>query len=187
MSEWNLTTNRYGNDWHVGLYAGAILNAFERQADIVTMSCPALFMRKQGVTTSWDNALINFDQKSWFPAGNYVVMKLWRDSFAPNLLAVDGPDRPLNFVATRSADNQAVFLKAVNPAGEAVEAAIRIDGDMVPRNATMQMIAPGGESVKNSLEEPDNIKVVPASATIENSTVKFTMPPFSAGVVKLAR
>ena len=187
VSEWNLTTNRYGNDWHVGLYAGAILNAFERQADIVTMSCPALFMRKQGVTTSWDNALINFDQKSWFPAGNYVVMKLWRDSFAPNLLAVDGPDRPLNFVATRSADNQAVFLKAVNPAGEAVEAAIRIDGDMVPRNATMQMIAPGGESAKNSLEEPDNIKVVPASATIENSTVKFTMPPFSAGVVKLAR
>ena len=41
------------------------------------------------LTTSWDNALINFDQKSWFPAGNYVVMKLWRESFAPNLLAVE--------------------------------------------------------------------------------------------------
>jgi hypothetical protein len=66
VSEWNLTEKEWGNDWRVGLYAGGILNAFERQGDIVTMSCPALFMRRQGMTTSWDNALINFDQKSWF-------------------------------------------------------------------------------------------------------------------------
>ena len=120
------------------------------------------------MTTSWDNALINFDQKSWFPAGNYVVMKLWRDSFAPNLLAVDGPDHPLNFVATLSADKQNVFLKAVNPTNTTIEASIRLDGDMIPGTATMQLVAPGGETVKNSLEQPDNIKVVPAVATIEN-------------------
>ena len=187
VSEWNLTENRQGNDWRMGLYAGGILNAFERQADIVTMSCPALFLRKQGVTRDWDNALINFDQKSWFPAANYVVMKLWRDSFAPNLLAVDGPERPLNFVATRSADKQTVFLKAVNPTNTAVEAEIRLDGDLFPKTATMQLVAPGEETVKNTLEQPDNIKVVPATATIENRTVKFTMPPLSAGVVKVTQ
>ena len=169
----------------MGLYAGGILNAFERQGDIVTMSCPALFLRKQGVTKDWDNALINFDQKTWFPAGNYVVMKLWRDSFAPHLLAVDGPDHPLNFVATRSADKQTVFLKAVNPTSTAVEAAIRLDGDLMPKTATMQLVAPGGETVKNSLDQPDNIKVVSATATVENRTVKFTMPPLSAGVVRV--
>jgi alpha-N-arabinofuranosidase len=185
VSEWNLTENRQGNNWRMGLYAGGILNAFERQGDIVTMSCPALFLRKQGVTRDWDNALINFDQKSWFPAANYVVMKLWRDSFAPSLLAVDGPDRPLNFVATRSADKQTVFLKAVNPTKTAVEAAIRLDGDLTPKTATMQLVAPGGETVRNSLEEPDNIKVVPATATVEDGTVKFTMPPLSAGVVRV--
>ncbi len=185
VSEWNLTEGRWGNDWRVGLYAGGILNAFERQGDMVTMSCPALFLRKQGVTNSWDNALVNFDQKSWFPAGNYVVMKLWRDSFAPNLLAVDGPDRPLNFIATRSADKQTVFLKAVNPTSTAIQTAVRFDGDLAPRTATMQLIAPGGETVKNSLEEPDNIKVVAATATVEGRTVKFTMPPLSAGVVRV--
>lgn len=185
VSEWNLTNGRWGNDWRVGLYAGGILNAFERQADMVTMSCPALFLRKQGVTTSWDNALINFDQKSWFPAGNYVVMKLWRESFAPNLLAVEGPERPLNFVATRSADRQIVFLKAVNPTGNPIEATIRLEGDLAPRAATMQLIAPGGETVKNSLEHPDNIKVVPGTVAVENRIVKFTMPPLSAGVVRL--
>ena len=183
VSEWNLTENRQGNNWRMGLYAGGILNAFERQADIVTMSCPALFMRKQGVTNSWDNALINFDQKTWFPAGNYVVMKLWRDSFAPNLLAVDGPDRPLNFVAASSADGQTVFLKAVNPTNSAVEAAVSFDGDLIPGTATMQLVAPGDETVKNSIAEPDNIKVVAAPATVEGRTVKFTMPQLSAGVV----
>jgi alpha-N-arabinofuranosidase len=187
VSEWNLTENRGGNNWRMGLYAGGILNAFERQADIVTMSCPALFLRKQGVTNQWDNALINFDQYRWFPAANYVVMKLWRDSFAPNLLAVDGPERPLNFVATRSADKQTVFLKAVNPTGTEVETEIHLDGDLTPKTATMQLIAPGGETVKNSLEQPDNIKVISAIATIENRIVKFTMPPLSAGVVKLTQ
>jgi alpha-N-arabinofuranosidase len=102
VSEWNLTHGRWGNDWRVGLYAGGILNAFERQGDLVTMTCPALFMRKVGVTSSWDNALINFDQKSWFPAGNYVVMKLWREAYGPNLLAVEGAERPLSYVAVRS-------------------------------------------------------------------------------------
>ena len=187
VSEWNLTTSQYKNDWHVGLYAGSILNAFERQSDVVTMSCPALFLRKQGVTDSWDNALINFNQNTWFPAGNYVVMKLWRDSFAPNLLAVDGPERPLNFVATRSSDKKTVYLKAVNPTDKAIEAAIVLDGGFSPNTAIMQMVAPGDESAKNSLEKPDNIKVVPSNAVIENKTVKFSMPAFSVGVVKVTQ
>ena len=149
------------------------------------MSCPALFLRKQGVTNSWDNALVNFDQATWFPAGNYVVMKLWRDAFAPNLLSVDGPDRPLNFVATRSADKQTVYLKAVNPTSTAVQAIVRFDGDIMPRTATLQLVAPGGETVKNTLEEPDNIKVVAATAFVEDRTVKITMPPLSVGVVRV--
>lgn len=185
VSEWNLTEKSWGNDWRIGLYAGGILNAFERQGDLVTMSCPALFLRKHGVTADWDNALVNFDQKSWFPAGNYVVMKLWRDSFAPDLLAADGPNRPLNFVATRSEDKKTVFLKAVNPTGDAIKACVRLDGGPIPGAATMQLIAPGGETVKNSLEQPDTIRVVPAEVAVEDRTVKFTMPPFSAGVVRV--
>jgi hypothetical protein len=39
------------------------------------------------------------------------ALSLWGDSFAPNLLTVDGPDRPLNLVATCSADQRTVFLE----------------------------------------------------------------------------
>ena len=183
VSEWNLTEKTWGNDWRVGLYAGGILNAFERQGDMVTMSCPALFMRRQGVTKDWDNALINFDQKTWFAGPTYVTMKLWRDSFAPNLLAVEGPDRPLNFTATRSEDQTTVYLKAVNPTRSFVKAVIRFEGDLPPQTATLQLIAPGEETVKNTLETPEKIRAVPADVTVRDGSLLLTLPPFSAGVV----
>jgi alpha-L-arabinofuranosidase len=78
-----------------------------------------------------------------------------------------------------------VSLKAVNPGTNAVEAAIRLDGHFKPTTATMQLIAPGSVTVKNSLDQPDNIKVVPATATVKRRVVKFTLPPLSAGVVRV--
>src|SRR4029079_19130754 len=98
--------------WRVGLYAGGILNAFERHRDLIVMTCPALVMRRTWAT-AWNNALINFDQKSWLAAGNYVVMKLFRESYAPKLLAIDGPEKPLNMTAARSEDGRTVYLKIV--------------------------------------------------------------------------
>ena len=154
VSEWNLPFDgEKGTDWRFGLCTGCILNVFEHQGNIVAMACPTPFMHKLGERAYRGGPLISFDQKSWFPGGNYVVMKLLRESFAPNLLAVEGPDSPpdfvatrsasmaarravegpdspLNFVATRSADKQTVFLKAVNPTGRAVEAAVRLDGNL---------------------------------------------------------
>jgi alpha-N-arabinofuranosidase len=185
VSEWNLTHGAWGNDWRVGLYAGGILNTFERQGDLVTMACPALFLRKTSAR-AWDNALVNFDQSSWFPAGNYVVMKLWRESFAPNLLAIEGTDRPLNVVASKTDDNGTLFLKVVNPDGEAHEAAFTLDG-FAAGAATMQLIAPGSETAKNSLEKPDVLKAVEAPVTRSGNTVRVTMPAWSAGVIKVTR
>ena len=49
----------------------------------------------------------------------------------------------------------------------------------------MQLIAHGGETVKNSIEQPDNIKIEAAKAVVENQTIKFTMPALSAGVVQV--
>jgi alpha-N-arabinofuranosidase len=185
VSEWNLTKGP--NDWRMGLYAGGILNAFEREGDLVKMSCPALFMRKIGVTNSWDNALINFDQKSWFPAGNYVVMKLWREAYAPSLLAVEGPARPLNYVATRSEDRKTVFFKVVNPESTETQITVNIDGDLVPRAATLDVVAPGAENIRNSIDQPDRIKAAPGQANLQRKTVKFTMPAWSAGVVRVSQ
>ena len=100
MSEWNAQST----DWRTGLYAGGILNAFERSG-LVTMATPALFLRHV-TAPAWDNAFINFDNRSWFPAPNYVVEKLYWDHFVPGLLKVDGEAPGLSVDAGKSSDGK---------------------------------------------------------------------------------
>jgi len=107
VSEWNAQST----DWRTGLYCGGLLNAFERCGDVLTVGGPALFLRHASAAR-WDNAFINFDRKSWYPAPNYVVMKLWRDHYAPERIALEGDCGVLNAVATRSADGKTVCFKA---------------------------------------------------------------------------
>lgn len=61
----------------------------------------------------------------------------------------------------------------------------KVRGDLTPKTAMMQLIAPGAITAKNTLGQPDNIKVIPASAILEDHTVKFNIPPLSVGIVKL--
>ena len=178
VSEWNLMST----DWRAGLYAGSILNGFERIGDVVKMACPALWLRQSGAR-SWDNALINFDNETWFPAPNYVVMKLWRDHYGPNLLELDGSERPLNITATQSAGGKTVYIKAVNPEKYPVEAQVTLKGIKGKSQATFLLVNPGDEKARNTLEEPDTITPKAAKVSCENGVVRFRMPPLSAGVV----
>lgn len=182
VSEWNPMTT----DWRTGLYAGGILNGFERQADVVTMSCPALWLRRTWAQ-SWDNALINHDHRTWFPAPNYVVMKLWREHFAPDLLALEGPERPLNLTATRAADGSRIFLKIVNPEKNAVTARFEMKGSFVSGRASMLIVAPGAENARNTLDCPNNIQAVPHDIQRDGGALVITMPPLSAGAVTIAK
>ncbi len=186
ISEWNLTHGPWGNDWRTGLYAGGILNAFERQSDIVQLSCPALFLRKIGVTKSWNNALINFNESTYFPAANDVVMKFWRDNFAPTLLPLDGPDHPLNTVATESEDQQTLYIKIINPEKSATDATFTLQ-NFPAQSATMQQIAPGSETAQNTIENPNLIHPEPAQVTLTANTLHATFSPLSAAIIKITR
>jgi hypothetical protein len=62
-SEWNAQST----DWRTGLYAGGLLNAYERQGKKFTLGGPALFLRHLSAG-AWDNAFINFDHTGWFAA-----------------------------------------------------------------------------------------------------------------------
>jgi alpha-N-arabinofuranosidase len=179
VSEWNV---REGSDWRAGLYAGGLLNVFERRSDVVEIGGPALFMRHQSAR-NWDNAFINFDQTGWFPAPNYVVMKLWHDNFAPNLLAATGDAKSLNFTATKSEKGDKVNLKAVNPVGEAATVNVELTGGAKPTRAAMQLVAPGSVGARNSLAQPSVVAPKQGQATIRGNVVSFALPPLSVGVV----
>lgn len=179
-SEWNAQST----DWRTGLYAGGLLNAYERQGRKFTLGGPALFLRHLSAG-AWDNAFINFDHTGWFPAPNYVVMKLWWDNFAPQFLPVDGDPQKCNLVATRSKDGQTVVLKAVNPTAEATSVEVDLSGAFAPKTASLQVVAPGSLRARNTLTAPTAVRVEASAAQLAGQRVRFELPAHSAAVVRL--
>ena len=177
-SEWNAQST----DWRTGLYAGGLLNEFERNGDIVAIGGPALFLRHTSAN-DWDNAFVNFDQTGWFPAPNYVVMKLWREHYQPNLLELTGDQDGVNAVATKSDDGKRFVLKAVNPTNEMKEISLSISG-VTPQSVTLELVQADKLNDRNTLANPQ--KIVPKKADVrkENGSVHFELPALSAGVLE---
>lgn len=181
-SEWNAMSS----DWRTGLYAGGLLNAFERCSDFFGMGSPALFMRHTSAP-GWDNAFINFDHRKWFPAPNYVVMKLWRDHYAPNRIVIDGDTDQLNAVATKSKDGKTLYFKVVNPTDTNVDVKLNIEGGFATGKAQMEIIAPGSLQAHNSLDQPGLVHPVAGKLVEDGRNISFTLPSYSAAVVTIPR
>ena len=181
VSEWNAQST----DWRTGLYAGGILNAMERDP-AVAMATPALFLRHVSAP-AWDNALINFDQRSWFPAPNYVVMKMFREHYAPELLSITGSPGELNATATRSADGDRIVVKVVNPSAHEVALDVALLGDFPLLAAGMKMVAPDSLEARNTLEKPDAVRVVDGKIERLGMKARVTMPRWSVAVITLTR
>jgi alpha-L-arabinofuranosidase len=177
VSEWNAQST----DWRTGLYCGGLLNAFERCGDTLEIGGPALFLRHVSAS-DWDNAFINFDHRTWFPAPNYVVMKLWRDHYAPHRIRWEGDAGPLNAVATKSADAQTLHFKAVNPTDRPVRVELTLQGGPIA-SASLELVAPGALSARNTLDAPRVVSPVSAPVIPEGSTVRFTLPAMSCGAL----
>lgn len=179
VSEWNAQST----DWRTGLYCGGLLNAFERCGDILEIGGPALFLRHVSAT-DWDNAFINFDQCSWFAAPNYVVMKLWRDHYAPERVAVEGQSGSLNVSATRRPGDGAVIVKVVNPSREAASLELSLPDAVSAAKA--RMVAPGALDARNTLAEPARVKVQDLAVKTEGGKATVELPALSAAVVTIA-
>jgi alpha-N-arabinofuranosidase len=179
VSEWNAQST----DWRTGLYCGGLLNAFERCGDILEIGGPALFLRHVSAS-AWDNAFVNFDHRTWFPAPNYVVMKLWREHYLPQRIELNGETGGLNVVAAKSADGKTVCVKVVNPTDKSISTAIRLASGTLGE-ATLQLVAPGDLSARNTLDQRDAVHADRADVLAQRQTVSFELPAYSAGVLKL--
>ena len=187
VTEWNCQCINL----RTGLYAGGLLNAMERQSQVVTMANPALFLRNVDAP-AWNNAFINFNHVAWFPAPNYLVEKMYRDHYAPHRLRLEAalPDT-LSAVATKSADGNTVYLKVVNTAPEPVEVQITVDsaGGTFPRVEEGEVAWVGGLDLdaENSLEAPHRIREQRQRLTSLGPTFTYTFPRYSATVLTLRR
>ncbi len=181
-SEWNADCT----DWRTGLYAAGILNVFERNGDIVKISSPALFLRHVD-SEPWNNALVNFDNNTWFPAPNYVVMKLWRESYAPNRVSVDGHIGFIDAVATSTEDGETLYLKMINTADSLIAVGVETPNSEIGySDAELSLIAPGDLHAENTLDNPDSVKVETRAIGIQDNYTLFELPAFSAAVLKIS-
>lgn len=179
ISEWNAMST----DWRTGLYCGGMLNVLERCSEIAPMACPALWLRHVSAS-GWDNAFINFDHKAWFAAPNYVVMKLWRDHYAPDRLAVRGRAAPLDVVAARSADGRSLCLKAVNASDQPRNVEVSVSEAFPVARAALTKVAPGGLVMRNMLGDPGRVRATPGHVRVEGQRLLFELPRYAVAVVK---
>jgi alpha-N-arabinofuranosidase len=180
VSEWNAQST----DWRTGLYAGGALNMFER-CECVGMAAPALFLRHVSAK-AWDNAFINFDHRGWFPAPNYVVMKLWRDHYQPQRLALGGDTGNLSVSATKSEDGRKLVLKVVNPTDQPLTVAVQVKGAFLAGQGAWTLVAAESPEARNSLDKPDAIRPVAAPTEVSGQTIRVVMPRWSTGVLAIA-
>jgi alpha-N-arabinofuranosidase len=181
VADWNERVT----DWRSGLDAGGMLNAMERSA-AVAMAAPASWLQRMTATVS-GGGLINFDQSSWFPSPGYVVMKLFRDHFAPELLEIAGNAGDLDATATRTSDGERIYVKLVNPREQEVSVEVVLRGDFPLLAAGMQVVSPGSMTARNTMEQPGTVQAVPAKIERSGMTVRVRLPGLSVGVITLSR
>lgn len=179
MSEWNVGS---GIDWRNGLYAAGMLNVFERQGESFEIGGPALWLRHSSAN-AWNNALINFNNYEWFPAPNYVVMKLWHDYYSPNYIEMSGSYTDLNAVATLSADSSELYFKLVNTSSSDQQIVLDIDPSFEAGNVYLKTITAPSLLSGNSFVNPDNIRVHDGRGLVVNGEAVFNSPANSAMVV----
>jgi alpha-L-arabinofuranosidase len=97
---------------------------------------------------------------------------------------MEGPDKPLNAVATKSADGRTIYFKAVNVGKDAVDVELKIAGRATVHGAGLLLVTPGSEDARNNLGTPHSIWPKEISVKVDQQTISFRMPALSAGVVK---
>ena len=127
---------------------------FERQGEKFTLGGPALWLRHSSAN-AWNNAFINFNNSDWFPAPNYVVMKLWREHYAPNYLNTEGSNTSLDAVSTMSADSSTVYFKVVNTSSNNINITLNLDDSFMPESATVKRISSPSIYDENTFSDPD--------------------------------
>ncbi len=181
VSEWNAQSI----DWRTGLFAGGILIGFERQGAVVRLSTPALFLRWVGAG-AWNNAFINFNRCSWFPAPNYVVEQLWRNHFAKYRVAATSA-KPLEADATLVADRKTAYYKAVNPTSRTIHLELNMGGGFPLASTSAQSVTAPSLFAQNTMRNPNRIAARSLAITVSGQKVDAVLAPYSATVVTMKR
>lgn len=190
VTEWNLVSMTLRG----GLYAASILNVFERDPDLITASCPAIFIGKEP-DSQWSLMLINHNKTGSFVAPNFLAMKLYRDNLGRYLLPtkIEGPMERnaegksvsvLDVVASKSSRGRFI-LKVVNrhPENDIAAKIILTKGAKVGEKYDYQVLTAPSVEARNTLTEPNTVSVTRKKGRIQGKEWVHTFPARSVTVI----
>jgi alpha-N-arabinofuranosidase len=194
-----LAINEWGLDLPVerqysmesALYAGRLMNVFERQGNLIEMSAVS------DLVNGWPGGIIQAGRNSVFVSPIYLVNQLYSEHKGSERLRVElggatfdtskeGKNVPyLDVVASRSADGKNIFIKAVNTdQTHSSLTKISLPGvSIAPRAEIMIINAPSPQSW-NSFRQPDTVSIKRLLVRAGN-TFNVTLPKHSVSVLKL--
>jgi alpha-N-arabinofuranosidase len=196
------------------LYGARLMNSFERNAGVVGMACPALFIRKWGVTPFWNDALVNISATDSFVSPLWHAIRLWRRSWRPDALAAsarraseDGaprylpdlsaaalldpadPGRAFHRAAVAREGEGDLVLRVVNPnLDRTLELVIEIEGGPGWRGAARASVLGNGDpTAYNFFDAPAKIAPRELPVPREGGRLLFRLAPASMAVIEIAR
>ncbi len=183
--EWGMSRGHSSMDWRSGLHAAGILMLYESLTPDISMSCPAVFLRQKGFGVWGYGAHIMFDHTTWWPSGSYVVGKLFRDYYEPQLLAyVTG--KHVDAIATRSVDKKRIVVKAVNYSGDSSELTLDLKGPDLPAGANVEVVEIAvGLKTECSSHQPGLF--TPSKKRLPYSRLlKYSLKPYSVVIFEIS-
>jgi alpha-L-arabinofuranosidase len=192
INEWNTTLPLpRQHSMESALYAGRLMNVFERAGDLVEMSAVS------DMVNGWSGGVIQASRHGVFVTPTYLVNALYASHLGRYRLAatVEGPafDSTLegrsvpaiDAVVSRSADSHRIFIKAVNtdPA-KALNTKISLSGVRVRSQGQIETL--NGESLTsfNDFTYPNAVHVTTNKIAVGSAFV-VRLPQHSVSVITL--
>jgi alpha-N-arabinofuranosidase len=192
INEWGLdlpSERQYSME--PALYGARLMNVFERSGEIVEMTAVS------DLVNGWPGGIIQAGRHSVFVSPLYLVNQLYAEHRGDQLLATsvnsptfntshEGSNVPyLDAVASRSADNKTIFIKAVNTSHSSeLVTTIDVQGATTASRAELKTVTAPSLNVSNNFSRPEAISI--QTKTLP-SKAKFvvTLPKHSVSIIVL--
>lgn len=192
INEWNtaLPVPRQ-HSMESALYGARLMNVFERSGDIVEMTAVS------DLVNGWSGGIIQASRHDVFVTPTYLAIRLYNEHLGRDRLAarvtsptfdssIEGTRVPvLDVAASRAADGQRLFVKAVNTSRDHVlKTTVTVTGVSVGADGTAHTLTADSLAAANSFRTPHAVTIRTASV---RSGPRFTidLPPHSVTVLSL--
>ena len=209
VGEWATREGAPTTNMNAALGDAAWMTGMERNSDVVVLASYApLFVNVNRGGMQWGSNLIGYDALNSYGSPSYYAQKMFSMYLGDSVIEITGENIPtqtwqpaqgkakkgqsapkqvpsLFFVATRSTEKRAIYLKVVNASGSAQPVKIDLTGSQIADEGTAVTLSSAQPQDTNTIHEPT--KIIPVTEKINGLGRNFTrtLAPYSITVLEL--